>query len=351
MDSTQDQVTEAAQALSELGASKGGRARAAKLSREERQEIARHAAQKRWGVGLPRVTHPGDLKIGDMILQCAVIEGGTRLFTQRGIFVALGRHKNPSRGQASIDNRPGFLSASNLEPFISDELRRSWVPIPFHSQGGYKGNMAFGYRAEILPLICEVFVDARDAGKLHKGQLHIAEKCKILMRGFSRVGIIALVDEATGYQEERAKDELIKILEAYVIPELQRWTKKFPDEFFKQMYRILDWEYKPGTAKRSPYVGKLINKYIYEQLPPGVMTELRRLNPVTESGYRRHKHFQFLTANTGNEHLDKQISAVMMLMRISDNRGEFERNFERAFEKEQTRLPLTIDVNGKTVSV
>jgi len=57
------------------------------------------------------------------------------------------------------------------------------------------------------------------------------------------------------------------------------------------------WGYRPGYAKRTPYVGKLINKYVYEQLPPGVLPQLRRLNPVTERGFRRHKHFQFLTAD------------------------------------------------------
>jgi hypothetical protein len=35
-------------ALSRLGASKGGKARAAKLTAEERREIARKAAQARW---------------------------------------------------------------------------------------------------------------------------------------------------------------------------------------------------------------------------------------------------------------------------------------------------------------
>ncbi len=37
-----------AQALSALGASKGGKARAAKLSAKKRKEIARKAAHKRW---------------------------------------------------------------------------------------------------------------------------------------------------------------------------------------------------------------------------------------------------------------------------------------------------------------
>ena len=165
------------------------------------------------------------------------------------------------------------------------------------------------------------------------------------MRGLAHVGIIALVDEATGYQEDRARDELIKILDAYVQEELRPWTRMFPEEFFKQTYRLLNWEYRPGVAKRNSNVGKWINKYIYEKLPPGVLPELRRLNPVV-GNYRRHKHFQFLTAETGNVHLDKQITAVTTIMRISDDRDDFEYNFAKAFPKvgDQGRLPLVIEV-------
>ncbi|MGO9269624.1 MAG: P63C domain-containing protein [Terriglobia bacterium] len=92
--------------------------------------------------------------------------------------------------------------------------------------------------------------------------------------------------------------------------------------------------------------------YPCSALPPGVLEELRRLNPVTESGWRKRKHFQHLTADTGNEHLDRQITAVITLMRISDRKEELERNFAKAFGQPvlpiQERLPLTIDSEGKS---
>ena len=125
---------------------------------------------------------------------------------------------------------------------------------------------------------------------------------------------------------------------------LQRWTKQFPDEFFREIYRIQGWEFKPGTSKRTPYVGKLINKYIYEQLPPGVLDELRELNPRTERGWRRHKHHQYLSADTGNSHLDRQISTVTTLMRIADHKCHFEELFDRAFPPAQPKLPLIVEL-------
>jgi P63C domain-containing protein len=335
----------------------GGKARAERLTAEERSSIAQAAAEARWSkvaasqgnIRLPKATHIGELRIGSLSIPCAVLEDGTRVITQRGMFVAIGMNKNPSKGQTSIENRPGFVSANNLTPFITKELERSWTPIPFRlpkGAGGYKGNIAFGYKAEILPAVCHAYLDAKEAGVLHKNQQHIAIVCKVVQRGFAVVGIVALVDEATGYQDQRPKDELSKILEAYIAEELRPWIKTFPDEFFKQIYRLQGWEYTPGSAKRTPYVGKLINKYIYEKLPPGVLTELRSKNPISKNGYRKHKHFQFLTADTGNPHLDRQITAVTTILKISDTRNDFERHFEKAFPPRhiQHKLPLVFDI-------
>ena len=333
-------------------ASKGGRARAAQMTQEERSEVARVAAESRWGVEIPKANYTGVLQIADKSLSCAVLENGKRLLTQETFLSTIGRAARPKAG-GSIgrlnDGLPPFIAAENLQGFVTDELRETTTPILFRSvQGGRK----LGYSAELLPMVCEVYLKARDAGVIYLSQRHIVSACDLLMRALARVGIIALVDEATGYQEVRAKDELAKILEAYVQAELRPWTRAFPPEFFEQIYRLEQWPFKPGTSKRTPFVGKLINKYIYEPLPPGVLEELRRLNPVTEKGYRKHKHFQHLTADTGNTHLDRQITSVTMLMRISSDKIEFEENFQKAFGKViQPRLPLTIEVDGNSVRI
>lgn len=344
----ENQTSDHAKALSSLGASKGGENRAKNLSSEDRSEIARQAAEARWGNAIPKATHIGRIAISDREITCAVLENGERVLTQETFLTAIGRAAKAKAGTGStsmVDGLPPFLSAENLKPFIDDELRQSTTPIVFRT---ITGGRAFGYKAILLPMVCEAYLKARDAGTAHPSQEKVVQVCDILMRGLARVGIIALVDEATGYQEQRAKDELSKILEAYIAPELMPWTKMFSDEFFRQVYRIHDWEYKPGCAKRPGYVGHFINNYIYAQLPPGVLEELKKLNPVTEKGYRKHRHFQLLSENTGNPHLDKQISSVTMLMRISDSKDDFKRNFEKAFLNiEQERLPLVIDVKAE----
>lgn len=343
--------------ISEIKA-RGGLARAQALSQEERQEIAREAARSRWDRELPRATHVGEIIIADRKIACAVLSTIKRVLTQQTFLTAIGRAAKAKAGTGStrmVDGLPPFLAADNLKSFISDELRQSTTPIIYRTLTGGK---AFGYDAILLPMVCEVYLQARDYehtnGKkiVLPNQEHIVRACDLLMRGLARVGIIALVDQATGFQEQQAKDELSKILEAYIAPELMPWTRMFPDEFFRQIYRLQSWPYSPGSAKRTPYVGKLINKYVYEQLPPGVLNELRKLNPVTERGYRRHKHFQFLTADTGNVHLDRQITAVTTIMRISDNKEQFEENFDKAFPKpfQQGRLPLVVKIKEEKPS-
>lgn len=319
---------------------KGGRARAAKLTPKQRSTAAREAAEARWGHS-PVATHVGELIIGDARLECAVLDDGTRVLNQGTILTALGRASTMGRRETT-QGRPPFLSAANLNPFVSRELRSGWDPVEYKLPG--QTVKSVGYRAEILPLICEVYADAVSEGVLLPSQRAAARAAHVLYRGLARVGIIALVDEATGYEEVRARQELQKILEAYVQAEFRPWVRTFPDEFFKEIYRLQGWEFKPGTSRRTPQVGKLIKHYIYEQLPDGVIEELERLNPTNDKGRRSRKHHQFLTEGTGNAHLDRQISTVTTLMRIANNQAEFEDLFERAFPPPQPRLPVRVQV-------
>jgi hypothetical protein len=342
LDSTPDSAASAA-ALGKLGGSKGGRARAEHLSPEERSLAARDAAEARWGKTVADATHEGVLIIGDMRIECAVLDDGTRVLSQGTVLGALGRA--PTMGRRELtEGRPPFLSAANLQPFISRELTDLYEPVKYR-QLGNSGRLV-GYRAEILPMVCEVYLDARSEGVLQRSQQETAHAAETLIRGLARVGIIALVDEATGYQEVRARRELEKILEAYVQAQFRPWVSTFPDEFFREVYRIHGWEFRPGRSLRTPHVGKLIKHYVYEQLPQGVLAELERVNPRNANGNRPRKHHQHLTATTGNAHLDKQITTVIALMKAARNRHEFEELFERVFPPPQAKLPLMIDPYG-----
>lgn len=329
----------------------GGKARAENLTPQQRSEIAQLAAEARWTqvaertgeLRLPRATHTGELKIGSISVPCAVLEDGTRVVTQRGMFVALGMNRNPAKGQTAIDNRPAFVSANNLTPFITDDLTRSWVPIPFRlskGSGGYRGNIAFGYRAEILPLVCQVFLDAKEAGVLHKNQRHVADKCKILHRGFAIVGIVALVDEATGYQEVRDRLALQEILRTYISGALFEWTKTFPLDFYKEIFRLKGWNWNNG--KMPKIIGMYTKDLVYARLAPGVLTELERLNPPNEAGNRKYRHHQYLTREVGHPALSRRLYELIGMARACESWDRFYRLVERNFPKLNSTLLLPI---------
>jgi hypothetical protein len=345
--------------LGRRGGKKGGRARAEALTAEERSAIARAAADVRWAAKdgddaptrpkLLKATHQGILKIGAAELPCAVLEDGRRVLTQEGFSAALGRKGNLYRRAHQDFDLPPFLTAANLKPFISDELRDSSRPIVFKTiiAKGVGNVPAYGYAAELLPRVCQVFLDARDADALLKSQEHIARACDLLVRGLATVGILALVDEATGYQYERDRDALHKILEAYIAKELLPWAQRFPHEFYKQMFRLRGWTYSPMSVRGPLYAGTLVNKLVYERLPEGVLNELCRKNPVTETGRRKHRHHQFLTETIGHPHLEKHVSAVTALMRASRGWSEFADLFQRAFPARGDQIPLELTARGE----
>ncbi len=184
--------------------------------------------------------------------------------------------------------------------------------------------------------------EAGDAKRIYARYEHIIAKCDALSRGFSQRGIIALVDDATGYQADMARDEITKILEKYISPKLMPWTRKFPHDFFREAYRLLGWEYRLGQVKHPSYMGHFINKYVYGLLPPGVLEELKARSPKNEKGNRPNKLWMWLTEHTGEPHLDKILASDVTMMQLSDSKEHFEHNFERIYGKQQM-FPMTMD--------
>lgn len=195
-------------------------------------------------------------------------------------------------------------------------------------------------------MICEVFLRARDAGALRKSQKHIADQADILIRGLAHVGIIALVDEATGYQADRGKEELQQILKMFILEEQARWIKRFPDEFFELLFEMKGWTWNQVTQKKPVVVGKYINDIVYARLAPNILDELKKKNPTNEKGRRKGKHHQWLTDDIGHPKLQQHLSGAMALMRASGkNWTNFKRMLERAYPKfgDNYKLPFKDD--------
>lgn len=309
-------------------ASKGGRARAESLTPEERKSIAVQAAEARWGK-LPVAEYSGVLKIGNMEIACAVLGDGTRVLTQAELLVALGRHRKANvRNVEGEENVPPVLQGERLKPFIPRELLEKSQPVRFRT---LQGAQASGYRAEILPKICEVYLNADEAGVLGKQQKHIAAQANILIRGLATVGIVALVDEATGYQKAREERALSEILEKFISKELKKWVRRFPFEYYEEMFRLKGWDTSDLTpnSPKPVEVGKITDDLIYKRLAPGVRQELKKLTPRNPKGYLVSKLHQHLTDEIGNPKLEKHISNVLTVMKLSDDWSTFMKNVNK----------------------
>lgn len=322
--------------------SKGGDARADKLSPEQRKDIAKSAAKARWS--LQQAQHTGELTIGEMKFPCSVLSDGTRILTQSDFMSGMGMYysgwvaKNRRKEQAA--DTPLFLAFENLKPFMEKHLGDlQSIVVKYRTE---KGAVAHGIKAEIIPKICEVWLDADEGGKLGRRQVQIAQKAKIMMRALAHVGIIALVDEATGYQEIRSKEALRALLDAFLQKEFATWAKRFPDEFYKEMFRLRGLAWDKLSVKRPQYIGKLTNNIVYERLTPGVLDELKLRNPKDEKGRRSHKHHQWLTDDIGHPALAQHLHAVIGFMRAANSWDQFMEMLDRAFPKKGSVFQLEL---------
>lgn len=288
------------------------------------------------------------LHLGELEIPCYVLEDGTRVFSGRGIQKAIGYDNKSGQWMSSFCKMEGissYLCAGDNS--ISERLSN---PVKFkRNDAGGSQSTTNGYEVTLLVDICSAIIDANRAGIFNDET--IVRNADIIIRSVAKVGIIALVDEATGYQYERENDELQKILKAYISEELLPWQKRFPDIFYKELFRLNGWDFTvKGIKKRPGIIGKWTNMFIYEELPNGVLDELKKKTPKNESGNRTSRYHQLLTLDIGEPNLEKQINKVITLFQVSDNMKQFCDNFKKMKMRQigQMEIPFDFDENGHT---
>lgn len=300
-------------------ASKGGKARAAALTPEERSESARRAVEKRWekeGKGkVPVATHGSPdhpLRIGGIEIPCYVLEGNQRVIVQRGLIHALDMSPGTADAGGEGDRLARFAATKSLNPFISSELSML-IKNPIKFRAPSAGVVSYGYPATVLADICEAVLKARREGKLNHQQEHIAARCEILMAGFARVGIIALVDEATGFQYERPRRDLEEQLKKFLAEGLVRYVSGFPQDYLKHLCRLRGVEMRPDM-RLPQYFGHLTNDLVYRRIAPGLLKALK--DRRAERGKPGNKLYQWTSEDVGYPALMQHLGSVVMLMTL-----------------------------------
>jgi hypothetical protein len=267
---------------------------------------------------LPKVLYGNEntkVTLNGIGIDCYVLDNRLRVLSQRGLLRALGMSE--SGGTGGVQRIVQFARSKAISPFISPELMaRIDNPINFVIPGR---GIAFGYEAILLVDICDAIIESRNQGKILKQQKHIAERAESLIRSLAKVSIVALIDEATGYQNDvnRAKDELQQLLSKLLLTEQAKWIKTFPDEFFEMIFKMKGWDW-TKAANKPQVMGHYINDFVYSRIAPTLLDELKKKNPVLENtGNRKSKHHQWLTPDLGHPKLKEHLSGVMALCRAS----------------------------------
>lgn len=324
------------------GKAKGGFARAEALTPEERKAIAKRAAEARWsgespGHAYPKATHRGVLTIADVELPCFVLDDGRRVISGRGMTAAIGMKGRGQGAQRIVEHR-------TIRAFLDNDLANAISEPILFTGASPRGNApSSGFEAVVLQELCELLLEARDAGALQTEQeRRYAQFADMLIRSFARVGIIALVDEATGYQRDRAKDALARILEDFIAKELRPWVHTFPDDFYSELFRLRGLEFPRDNVKRPQYFGHLTNDIVYRRLAPGVLDELRRQTPRRPDGRFKHQLFRRLTDELGHPKLREHLASVIALMKVSRTYRQFQDFLDRVHPRygETPMLPF-----------
>lgn len=325
--------------------SKGGKARAASTSPEERSEIAKKAADTRWDKSLPTVLLGAKLSLGGVEVDCYVTDDGERLIAGRGMqeILKLVDEDLPQSGQKPGSRLTRLLSNKVLSPLIYKDKRQDHFDP---KKRRYQGKIIAGFNAEMLIDICEGMLEARAQGVLKTArQSIIAAQCELIMRGLAKTGIVALIDEATGYQNLRPADGLRTYFDQVLRKDLAVWFKRFPDEFYENIYKLKGWEW-PGMGKnRFSVVGKYTNDLVYGRIVPGLQDELEKLNPKNDKGYREHKHHQWLNDDAGDKLFSAQMFTILALQRACLNKtgnkwNHFMSMMDDILPKKNSTIPL-----------
>lgn len=278
---------------------------------------------------------------GTINIPCYVLEDGTRVLSGKGMQESLGFPKNSSGTVLSK-----FLSRDKIAELIPEDVKEKIAnKIEFTRKGaGGAASKTYGYDATLLIDLCDVLIQAKKAGFLTQSQELLSEQSEIIIRSVAKVGIISLIDEATGYQNVRAKGALQKILDIYLLKEFATWAKRFPDEFYIEMFRLKGWNFNdPKALKRPACVGRYTTDIVYSRLEPGIVEEIRVRNPKDDCGRTKARDHQLLTPDLGIPALSQHLHTAIAFMKASTSWDGFYRLLQRALPKKNEQMLLDFE--------
>ena len=275
----------------------------------------------------PFAKHRGVLVLGRSEIECYVLDTEERVLAMRQVVHAL--------SGADSGNLDSYIGSAALREYIDSKHVLASV-IDFYVPGTqFRGK---GVTADSFLDICRAYVNAFIDGSLVTDrQKQMGAKAGVLISACAKVGLDALIDEATGYQYERAADALQLKLQAYISEELRAWEKTFPDELWEEFGRLTRW--KGSLHSRPKWWGKLVMELIYDALDADVAKTLRETKPSPRHGQNYH---QWLTDNVGLKALVTHIHQVIGIAKTCDNITELRERVAVHYGKKPVQLSISL---------
>lgn len=291
---------------------------------------------------IPRaIVKESELTLGATTVTCSVLEDGRRIIKDTSLFKAL---KRTRKGEVRIEGYPPILGSRILVDILEELYPDEIDTIQPFEVAQFNGTTGLWYDANSIPVICDLYMEAESRDLIKPGQQHVLEQAKVLLRALAKVGITALIDEATNYQEVRGKDELQILLSKFIADKLQPYSKQFPKEYFEELFRLYDKPYDPTTSRRPRCFAQFNIKYVYEMLPPQVWEKIEEINPTVLNPNTNRKdrknHIHRNLTEDGQKWLQHHLSSLIPIMTISKDIDEFKLNFDKAFAKKINELKI-----------
>ena len=273
----------------------------------------------------PFAKYSGSLSLGDKPVDCYVLDDKNRVISMRATVKAIANDDNGDLLK--------YVGVKSLQPYI-DSAGISSRFVEFTIPGN--PNRAKGITAETFLDICSAYVSALTSGApLTEKQRGIAINCSILLSACAKTGLIALIDEATGYQYEREEDALQVKIRAFISEELHAWEKTFPDELWEEFGRLTHWQ---GSLQQRPkYWGKLVLELIYDAMDPDVAKYLKENKPKPRHGLNYH---QWLSEDLGVKALTTHLNQVIGIAKTCNTMEELRHKVALYYGKEDLQLSM-----------
>lgn len=267
---------------------------------------------------------PGVLRIAEVELPVYVLDDGRRVISRTGATDVI----TGGRGGGNLES---YLNVESLKGYLPGGISEQWIEFAIPQ---VVNKTVLGMTAETFLDICTAYVRALNDNALQTDrQRIIAAKAGMFLAACSKVGLVALIDEATGYQYERAEDALQFKIKLFLEEEMRKWESTFPDELWREFGRLTQWQ---GPIHSRPrYWGRLVMELVYGYLDPDVAEWLRKNNPKPERG---HNHHQWLTSQYGLRRLTEHIWMVIGLAKGCQNLGELKQKMGQIYGRQPVQL-------------